>query len=111
MTPLEFALAVMTYCSMVGGSVSSWGRTWWYNLLVGGVEHSGHRFWLGADVRTWVHLTLEEQARVRALVKADEFGVYTPTLDERGEIARRLGLRLVPEHDHDHLQPIPWERG
>jgi len=111
MTPLQFAELVMMYCAQVEGSVSSWGRTWWYNRLVGGVEFSGHRFWCGADVRCWDHLTGDEKVRVRRLLKDDDFAPAIFDLAARKKIAERLGLFLFAEDDHDHLQPLVWPKG
>lgn len=92
MTIGDFAEAVSLYCLLHGGSITSWGRSTKHNADVGGVPGSAHRFWRGADV------------------------VYddptTPTRDTlRLEYARRLGLKIVVEGDHDHLQPLDWTAG
>ncbi len=90
MTIAEFAEAVSRYGMLMGASVTSWGRTSKHNTEVGGVAYSAHRFWLGCDL------------------------VYDGPLlsmSERMETARRLGLRLIVEGDHDHLQPVDWLAG
>lgn len=89
MTYTDFAQRLLVYCFIHAGSVTSWGRTSQHNTLVGGVPQSAHRFWLAADV------------------------VYDdpPPVQKRQEIADRLGLRLVVEADHDHLQPADWKAG
>ena len=90
MTVPEFVDAVIRYCSMTRASVTSWGRTEGHNRAVGGVPYSAHRFWLGLDV------VYDEPPGPRDV----------PT-----EIAARLGLRLIDEGDHDHLQPLTWTKG
>lgn len=72
----------MAFCTATGGSVSSWGRTEKHNKAVGGVPGSLHRVWLAVDV------------------------VYDlPVLTVRAEqVAASLGIRLIREGDHDHLQ-------
>lgn len=88
MTVGDFAEAVAMYCLLHGGSITSWGRSTKHNKDVGGVAGSSHRFWRGADV------------------------VYdTPPVATRVEYASRLGLKLLPEGDHDHLQPLDWRAG
>lgn len=84
MTPIEFASALQSYCAATSGSVTSWGRTPQHNVAVGGVPDSGHLLWIAADV------------------------VYDNTHGEdgRGVLADRLGLMLIHEGDHDHVQPI-----
>ncbi len=86
---IHFLDALRSYCAALGASVTSYGRTTAHNHAVGGVEYSPHRVWLAADV------------------------VYDtpPSLAERQELARRLGLMLIVEGDHDHLQPLGWSAG
>jgi Peptidase M15 len=84
MSPLDFASAIMAYCSATTGSVTSWGRTRTHNTQVGGVEDSAHMLWVAADVT-----------------------YDTPPLPAlRDKLAKRLGLFIVHEGDHDHLQPV-----
>lgn len=89
MTIGEFAEAVRTYSMALGASATSWGRTAAHNRAVMGVEFSAHRFWLGCDV------------------------IYdgAPSVQERNTIAVRLGLKVIIEGDHDHLQPLGWPAG
>lgn len=89
MTIGEFAEAVRVYAVITGASATSWGRTKKRNAVVGGVPYSAHRFWLGVDM------------------------VYDDAIEEQDakEIAKRLGLRLIREGDHDHLQSAEWPAG
>jgi hypothetical protein len=82
MTPVEFFDALRTYCGATNASITSYGRTPNHNRKVGGVPTSKHQTWLAADV------------------------VYdTPILlPTRTALAGHLGLRLLDESDHDHLQ-------
>lgn len=111
MTKSDFRDALDTYCAVVGGSVSSYGRTDWHNAVVGGVPYSAHRFWLAADVRTWDHLDAAERHRARLYLGNPD--AHPPTIhrNEREEIGARLGLRVLVEDDHDHLQPLDWKKG
>jgi len=85
----EFAEAVAQYCLLAGASETSGGRTDEHNRKVGGVPYSAHRFFRGRDV----------------------VYDYAIALPERRELAHRLGLMLIAEDDHDHLQPADWPRG
>jgi hypothetical protein len=89
MTPTEFHDRLMRYCALTGASVTSYGRTVRHNLVVEGVASSAHLFWLAADV-----------------VYDD---ATAPALAERW--AERLGLKLIREEDHHHLQPLDWVPG
>jgi hypothetical protein len=84
MTPNDFFSAVQAYCYAAGGSVTSWGRTPKHNKAVGGVDDSAHLLWTGADV-------------------VYDGGMEADPLRDR--LAARLGLMLVHEGDHDHIQP------
>lgn len=77
-----FAVAVFRYCSRVGGSVTSWIRTPRRNLSVGGVMRSKHVSGLAVDVVVESYVTC----------------------DDRHLLAADLGLKLVIESDHDHLE-------
>ena len=89
MTLAEFWNAAFTYSQLTGASQTSGLRSQKHNQSVGGVPFSAHRFGLAVDV------------------------VYdTPLPDaEREQLAKRLGLRIVIEGDHDHLQPSDWIAG
>lgn len=90
MTVGEFAQAVADYAMLTHASATSWGRSAKRNQAVGGVPFSAHRFWLGCDL------------------------VYDDPVLEKGEriiLAQRLGLKLIAEGDHDHLQPETWPPG
>ena len=88
MTVGDFWSAVATYRRRVGGSVTSGGRSAQRNASVGGKLNSPHLLDLGADL---VH---DESSSDAA----------------RDVIARGLGLTLVIEGDHDHLQPMDWNQ-
>jgi len=85
----DFADALNTYCAITSASITSSLRTGRHNAVVGGMPHSAHLYALGADV------------------------VYDAPLDRdlAATIAKRLGLLLLRESDHDHLQPLGWEPG
>ena len=86
MTPTEFADQLRAYCSWSRGSVTSWGRSPERNAEVGGHTDSSHLLWLGADVGYRPN--------------------PTPPAAQAKRRANRLGLRLVREGDHDHLQAL-----
>lgn len=90
MTRGEFADAVYTYCLLTGGSTTSGIRSTKRNAAVGGVAYSPHRFGLGQDV---------------------VYDDYPSAHPDGPEIAKRLGLRVLREGDHDHLQPADWIPG
>jgi len=92
MTIGEFAEAVATYCYLQGGSVTSWGRSRKHNHDVGGVPQSAHQYFRGADV------VYDD----KLLLVANPGNV---------DVAARLGLKLLAEGDHDHLQPMDWIKG
>jgi hypothetical protein len=81
-TPDEFATAAREYCQTLGGSVTSWGRTPQHSIAVGGFADDPHTRWTGADV---VYDTL-------------------PPLAQATAVAARLGLQVIREPSHDHLQ-------
>ncbi|MGH7730836.1 MAG: D-Ala-D-Ala carboxypeptidase family metallohydrolase [Candidatus Eiseniibacteriota bacterium] len=89
MTRAEFTEAVFTYCCLTGASATSAERSERHNAAMGGVEHSAHLVGLARDV-----------------VYADQ-----PPLEYRRAWALRLGLLLIHEGDHDHLQPLDWRAG
>jgi len=78
-----FAVAVYRYCQRVKGSVTSWIRTPFRNRSVGGVMRSLHLEALAVDV----------------VLDAEFIQV-----DDRHLLAHELGLKLVVESDHDHLE-------
>lgn len=95
MTPGQAYGAALQYCFMTGGSMTSCKRSDARNASVGGVNHSAHRYGVGFDVQY-----------------GDEKFEFAPIdHDTAVETARRLGLKLIREGDHDHLQPLGWEAG
>jgi hypothetical protein len=89
MTRAEFNDAADTYCALFAASTTSGQRTIKHNKAVGGVANSAHLYFLARDV------------------------VYDAPPDQavRIEAGRRLGLRVIVEGDHDHLQPWDWQAG
>jgi hypothetical protein len=89
MTIGEFAEAVVLYCGVTNASEIGGRRTPLRNGVVGGVEHSAHLAGLARDVNY-----------DNELPKA-----------HRQQWAGALGLRIIFEDDHDHLQPLNWPAG
>lgn len=89
MTPAEFTRRLLLYCTIERASVTSWFRTSAHNAKVGGVAGSAHRFGLAADV---------------------VYDLASPPADGPA-VAEKLGLMLLREKDHDHLQPKGWKKG
>nr|QJB20188.1 MAG: hypothetical protein [Microvirus sp.] len=83
----EFALAVYRYCVRVRGSVTSGFRTPSRNTVVGGEVRSFHLQGLAADV------------------VLDEPLTHKIATDARHKLASDLGIKLIIESDHDHLEP------
>jgi hypothetical protein len=86
MTPDEFATKARAFCTWYHGSVTSWGRTVKHNEAVGSKLPAGpHTRWLAIDI------------------------VYDAPvdLDEAKRSAAALGLQLIREGTHDHLQAEP----
>jgi len=88
-TRSEFQDAVENYCIRFGCSVTGARRTVKRNTAKGGVAHSPHLFGLGADVVPDVE----------------------PDREEAIDVAARLGLRVIIESYHHHLQPQDWRAG
>ena len=86
MTPIDFAVSLMAYCAWSRGSVTSWGRSPERNARVGGHVNSLHQVWLAADVGYSPN--------------------PTPPLAKARKRASQLGMRLLRESDHDHLQAL-----
>jgi hypothetical protein len=84
------AEAILRYCRTTDASVTSGYRTELHNgALKGSVPDSPHTRGLAADV------------------VYDHPGVATT----RETFASDLGLEIVHESDHDHLQPKGWKDG
>ena len=70
-------------------SVTSWGRSPAHNkTLPGEAEDSQHQEWTAADV-------------VYHPDQAPDVGPLTAA-------ARSVGLKVIREKDHDHLELVPW---
>lgn len=89
MDPIQFLLALMQLYSKHPFSETSGQRTRKHNEDLDGVANSPHLYWVGRDV------------------------LFDPPLHpvERTEAARRLGLRIITEQDHQHIQPADWIPG
>ena len=89
MSPHEFLDAKMQLASRYPFRETSGFRSVMDNAAVGGVHYSAHQFWLGTDI------------------------VPRPDVDwkELIEAGRRLGLFVLDEGDHLHLQPLDWKAG
>lgn len=85
-----FLASVYRYCKQTSASVTSWYRTPAHNAAVGGIATSPHSEGFGVDV---VYDFPGQGGGVRDAL-ADE-----------------LGLELIHEGDHDHIQPLGWSRG
>lgn len=81
---LHFVVRVHALCRKFDGSVSSWIRTAKRNQLVGGAPHSEHLSGFAMDV-VW------DDPPAIAVVQTE---------------AADLGLKVIRESDHDHIQPF-----
>jgi len=77
----SFAPRVAGYCTELGASVTSWGRTPAHNAAVGGTPNSRHLAWLAVDV---VYDVPQDLETVEAA-------------------AKRWDLLVLRESDHDHV--------
>jgi len=82
MTALEFAGHVLTLRARFSVSISSWGRTEKHNRAVKGEANSRHLSFEAVDC---------------VLDNEKDKAAFT-------EMAERLGLKVVPESDHIHIQ-------
>ena len=90
MGPLGFWISVMAYCTVLQADVTYYFRTPETEAVqVPPIAHSPHEVWMAADVK---------------------YRNPRPA-PERIEWGRRLGIRVIGEADHDHLQPLEWEAG
>ena len=111
MTPVAFHLSMMVYCAVTGGSTTSGLRSVARNAAFLGVAHSPHRFWLAADVVYDAQLSVEQLLVAEQQLGVKPYIVPLIAVTEREQLAQRLGLKLVHEDDHDHLQPVDWLPG
>lgn len=111
MTRECFWISVISYCLLTGGSTTSGFRTNARNLLVKGVKHSPHRYGFGEDVVFDADLSPDERETIARNADTPVLFIWKPDNATRIEMAARLGLRLVIEGDHDHLQPLEWSPG
>lgn len=93
----EYWQAVHAYCERTLGSCDSWGRTPERSVAVGGYETDPHTWWMGADI---IYTGGMRTGWPRPL--------NIPT-QQAEAYADSLGLEIIHEKDHDHLQPKGWE--
>ncbi len=89
MTRGEFYEAVFTYCVATASRMTSGPRPLAVDQQIGSTTLHPHVAGYAADV----------------------VYVSAPELAKRHALANKLGLRLVAEPDHDHLQPLDWPPG
>lgn len=89
MDPIRFLLALMQLYARYPFSETGGQRTPERNIEVDGVARSPHQHWVGRDV----------------LFQG------TPGREELNETGRRLGLKIIKELDHHHIQPVDWIAG
>ena len=111
MTPIAFHLSVMIYCAVTGASTTSGLRTLARNAAKRGVAHSPHRFNLAEDVVYDAQLSVEELQAAEKHLGVKPYIAPLIAESERVALAGRLGLKLIAESDHDHLQPEDWQQG
>ena len=86
MTLPEFAIAIIQYCAATKASVTSWYRTAQRNREVGGKATSSHLTAMATD--------LKYDTR------------QPPKIEVAQAIAKKLGLYVHRESDHDHVRPL-----
>ena len=89
MSPHDFLSAKMQLAARFAFRETSGYRCALDNAAVGGVHYSSHQFWLGSDIIPRAEVDRKE------LIEA----------------GRRLGLFVLDEGDHLHLQPATWQAG
>lgn len=89
MTIGEFAELAVRLRALFRLSATSWGRCIEHNDQVGGVKHSAHLLDLAVDL-----VPVREGEVLRVM-----------------EMGLRLGLLVIPEGDHYHVQPHGWPKG
>lgn len=90
MTPVQFFYMQQLYCTRLGAKNTAYYRPpESEDQQTNPIKHSPHPVWLATDV-TYLHPVPEA---------------------ERVEWGRWLFIKVIPEADHDHLQPLDWEAG
>jgi uncharacterized protein YcbK (DUF882 family) len=89
MTPFDFLQARMALAARFRFRETSGYRSPAANQAAGGVTHSAHQHFLAADV---ILDTTEDRVAFKLA-------------------AGRLGLLVLTEEDHEHLQPLDWTPG
>lgn len=84
-TPVGFAEALWRLAQRYHFSVTSWGRTPWWNKKKGGADNSRHLEWLAIDV------VLDPHEQRESFL----------------EDCRFMGIHYDDEGDHIHLQAVP----
>ena len=98
MTYHEFCDACLQLMAACGGRVTSWGRSPFGNDEVGGVATSYHTLMMGAD---WAW----SEAEIQATTVSDKHGYSGSGRDRMKVLGPRLGLSVLDEGSHLHIQP------
>ena len=98
MTYIEFCIAVAQLMAACGGRITSWGRSPFGNDEVGGVLLSWHTLMMGVDW-TW------SEAELLATTVTDKKGRTMNGRERMKVLAPKLGLEVIGEGDHLHLEP------
>lgn len=98
MTIGEFCEAVAKFGRAHGGSVTSWGRTLKRSVAVGGFAGDPHTNWVGCD------LVYDTGAN-----RPDSEG--HPRSPKSCPACSGLGLKVIHEQSHDHVQPFDLPAG
>ena len=98
MTFHEFCNAMLQLMCACGGRITSWGRSPFGNDEVGGVSTSYHLLLMGVD---WVW----SEAELMATTVSDKGGATRNGKERMKILGPRLGLLVLDEGTHLHLQP------
>ena len=98
MTYIDFCTAILQLMVACGGRVTSWGRSSFGNDEVGGVLTSYHTLMMGVDW-TW------SKAELLSTTVSDKHGTTMNGRQRMEVMAPRLGLVVIDEGDHVHIQP------
>ena len=95
---IKFCIVVSQLMVACGGRITSWGRSPFGNDEVGGGLTSYHTMMMGVDW-TW------SDAELLATTISDKDGDTMNGRERMVVMAPRLGLEVIDEGDHLHLEP------
>lgn len=98
MTYLEFCVAIAQLMAACGGRHTSWWRDPIGNAEVGGVKYSRHQDGMAVDW-TW------SQKQLEASEVVDDEGIRTNGRERLIVMGPKLGLKVIDEGSHIHLEP------